>query len=152
MLVISLPCLCVCHAWWTMGCSNDVVCGGLLVRWNQPTEPRSAQCEDRKWVHCSEGCLLPHCFSRPRPVWDGLYSGTHSSHYAPAVPFTQLWAICARASRIHSERSHTESGPFISGNVLGSPTSSSHLAKNRKQIEACLDVHPSGLFRGGAFG
>lgn len=92
-------------------------------------------------------------FLQHRPVWDGLYSGTHSGHYAPCSALHTAVSVCALASRIHSERSRTESGPSSSlGTSWALPRSSSHLAKNRKQIEACLDVHPSGLFRGGAFG
>lgn len=112
MLVISLPCLCVCHAWWTMGCSNDVVCGGLLVRWNQPTEPRSAQCEDRKWVHCSEGCLLPHCFSSPGLCGTVCTPAHTAAIMPPAVPFTQLWASVPEPAEFTQKGATLSQGPL----------------------------------------
>ena len=92
-------------------------------------------------------------FLRPRPVWDGLYSGTHSGHYAPCSALHAAVSICAWASRIHSERSHTKSGPSSSlGTSWALPRSSSHLAKNSKQIEACLDITPLGSSEVGLLG
>lgn len=51
-------------------------------------------------------------FLQPRPVWDGLYSGTHSGHYAPAVPFTQLWASVPEPAEFTQKGATLSQGPL----------------------------------------
>lgn len=111
MLVISLPCLCVCHAWWTMGCSNDVVCGGLLVRWNQPTEPRSAQCEFEENESTFWRLFVAPVFLSQACV--GRFVLRHTQR--PNMPLQCLHtAVSVMPEQQNSLRKATESGPSSS--------------------------------------
>lgn len=91
--------------------NNGLLKWWLLVRWNQPTEPHSAQCEDRKWVHCSEGCLLPHCFSGPGLCGTVCTLAHTAAIMPPAAPFIQLWASVPEPAEFTQKGATPSQGP-----------------------------------------
>ena len=90
---------------------NGLLKWWLLLRWNQPTEPHSAQCEDRKWVYCSEGCLLPHCFSGPGLCGTVCTPAHTAAIMPPAAPFTQLWASVPEPAEFTQKGATPSQGP-----------------------------------------
>lgn len=85
---------------------------------------------------------------RPGPVWDCLYSSTHSTHYVHCNILHAAVNICAQASSAAAAE-FTQKG--IANNILGQgltslwecsglSSSSSHSAKKIKPTEAYFDV------------
>lgn len=100
----------------------------LLVRWSRPAGPHLAQCYYRKWMHCPEGCLSPHCFSGPG-LWGTVCALPHTAAImSPATSFTQLWTFVPEPVYQQWNSLRKELGTTyqvralrLYGNVLGSP-------------------------------